>query len=501
MAGIGDLFDDARLIAANIADYASDIVEPTLRLGVTGLARSGKTVFITALVNALLSGGRLPLFEPYASGRLARAHLEPQPDDAVPRFAYEEHLAALTSGNDRHWPESTRRIAELRIVIRYESASLFGRTLSGGQLTLDIVDYPGEWLLDLPLLGLDYAEWSARTVAMSREGPRAELAAPWHALLAGLDAAAPAIESDAREAAARFTAYLAAARDERHALSALPPGRFMMPGDLEGSPALTFAPLDIQPGQRAVSGSLHAMMARRYDAYREKIVKPFFRDHFARLDRQIVLVDALQALNAGPAAIADLETALAEILVAFRPGANSLLSRIFARRIDRILFAATKADHVASADHDRLQAILRRLTSRAIERAEFAGAEVEAAALAAVRATREGTVVKDNESLPCVIGIPEQGQRLGRKAFNGEKEIAIFPGDLPENPESLFQQVESLSEAVESNSHPAEPDIDGDYRYVRFRPPLVTPAQGGVYHLPHIRLDRALQFLIGDRLR
>ena len=26
----------------------------------------------------------------------------------------------------------------------------------------------------------------------------------------------------------------------------LPPGRFLMPGDLEGSPALTFAPLDIR---------------------------------------------------------------------------------------------------------------------------------------------------------------------------------------------------------------------------------------------------------------
>ncbi|MGE0233311.1 MAG: YcjX family protein, partial [Flavobacteriaceae bacterium] len=476
MAGIGDLFDDARLIAASIADYAGDIVEPTLRLGVTGLARSGKTVFITALVNALLSGGRLPLFEPYASGRLAKARLDPQPDDAVPRFAYEDHLAALTAGETRHWPESTRRVAELRVIIRYESASLFGRTLSGGQLTLDIIDYPGEWLLDLPLLGLGFGEWSARTLAMSRQAPRAALAAPWHAHLATLDPAAPGDEADAREAAARFTAYLAAARDERHALSALPPGRFLMPGDLEGSPALTFAPLDVRSGDRPASGSLHAMMARRYDAYREKIVKPFFRDHFARLDRQIVLVDALQALNAGPAAIADLETALAEILTAFRPGANSFLSRIFARRIDRILFAATKADHVASNDHDRLQTILRRLTARAIDRAEFAGARVEASALAAVRATREGTVLKDGESLPCVIGVPEQGQRLGRQSFNGEKEIAIFPGDLPEKPESLFQQVESHSQAVESDSEAAGTAGGGEYRFIRFRPPLVTPS-------------------------
>jgi predicted YcjX-like family ATPase len=41
------------------------------------------------------------------------------------------------------------------------------------------------------------------------------------------------------------------------------------------------------------------MMERRYDAYRQIVVQPFFRDHFARLDRQIVLADALAAFNAG----------------------------------------------------------------------------------------------------------------------------------------------------------------------------------------------------------
>ena len=37
------------------------------------------------------------------------------------------------------------------------------------------------------------------------------------------------------------------------------------------------------------------MMERRYEAYKTHVVRPFFRDHFARLDRQIVLVDALDA--------------------------------------------------------------------------------------------------------------------------------------------------------------------------------------------------------------
>ena len=102
------------------------------------------------------------------------------------------------------------------------------------------------------------------------------------------------------------------------------------------------------------------MMERRYEAYKTHVVKPFFREHIARLDRQIVLIDAMQALNAGPGAMADLERALTEILACFRPGRGNFLTDLFSRRIDRILIAATKADHLHHESHDRLQAIVRR---------------------------------------------------------------------------------------------------------------------------------------------
>ncbi|HET7411238.1 MAG TPA: YcjX family protein, partial [Pararhizobium sp.] len=102
------LSDEARIAIDNLADRTTGMIEPTLRLGVTGLSRSGKTVFITALIHNLLHGGRLPLFNAQAEGRIVRAYLEPQTHDDVPRFAYEDHLAALT-GADRAWPQGTRR--------------------------------------------------------------------------------------------------------------------------------------------------------------------------------------------------------------------------------------------------------------------------------------------------------------------------------------------------------------------------------------------------------
>src|SRR6195952_5662143 len=178
-----DIVEEARLSARALLDYGDSFFNPTVRLGVTGLSRAGKTVFITALVHGLTRGGRFPVFEPYASGRIARARLEPQPDDAVPRFDYETHVGTLIEA--RCWPNSTVDISELRLVIDYQRQNGADRSL-----TLDIVDYPGEWLLDLPLLAKSYEQWAAESLALSRQEPRARLAAAWHAQLATLDAQA-----------------------------------------------------------------------------------------------------------------------------------------------------------------------------------------------------------------------------------------------------------------------------------------------------------------------
>src|SRR5437899_7434953 len=174
--GFSDIVEETRLSARALLEYADHFFHPTVRLGVTGLSRAGKTVFITALIHGLTRGGRFPIFEPYATGRIARSRLAPQPDDAVPRFAYENHVRTLIE--ERRWPSSTVDISELRLVIDYQRQNGADRTL-----TVDIVDYPGEWLLDLPLLNKSFEQWSAESLALSREAPRAKLAARWHAHL------------------------------------------------------------------------------------------------------------------------------------------------------------------------------------------------------------------------------------------------------------------------------------------------------------------------------
>ena len=83
------------------ADSASSAVseaffEPVIRLGVTGPSRSGKTVFITSLVTNLMNRARMKGLSAEASGRIQASFLQPQPDDLIPRFPYEAHLAKLT---------------------------------------------------------------------------------------------------------------------------------------------------------------------------------------------------------------------------------------------------------------------------------------------------------------------------------------------------------------------------------------------------------------------
>ncbi len=488
MASLTTFTDEARIALDTIAERTTGLFAPSMRVGVTGLSRAGKTVFISAFVHNLIQGGRLPLFEAQKSGRISRAFLEEQPDDAVPRFQYEDHIDALV--NARTWPESTRAISELRLTIEYESASGWNRMFSAGRLSVDIVDYPGEWLLDLPLLGKSYSEFSHDAFEMAALPVRTDLSEAWRKLSETIDPNADADEMTARKLFESFAAYLKACKLDERALSTLPPGRFLMPGDLEGSPALTFAPLPGLGTARPRAGSLHAMMERRYEAYKTHVIKPFFREHIARLDRQIVLIDAMQALNAGPGAIADLERAVTEILACFRPGRGSFLTDLFSRRIDRILVAATKADHLHHESHDRLQAIVRRLTERAVARANLSGADVDVLAMAAVRATREGTVKQGRETLPVIIGTPLEGETIGGETFDGKTETAIFPGDLPAKADSVFEVGNTLAN-----------DGDPAIRFVRFRPPkLEKTAEGVTLSLPHIRLDRALQFLIGDHL-
>ena len=461
----------ARSLENALASVTGGYLEPVTRIGVTGLSRAGKTVFISSLVANLLDRGRMPQLTAHAQGRIEAVYLQPQPDDTLPRFAYEDHLAALT-GDDPRWPESTRAVSELRLSFRTRPTGLLSALTGPRTLHVDIVDYPGEWLLDLALLDKTYADWSETT--LDRLSKRAE-AADFMATARAEDGALALDEPRAQALAASFTAYLHAARAA--GWSDCTPGRFLLPGDLAGSPVLTFAPLP-QP-TTVPRGSLWREMERRFDAYKSRVVRPFFRDHFAKIDRQIVLVDVLGAIHQGPRAVEDLRRTMAEVLAGFRPGRNGWLSGILGgKRVEKILFAATKADHLHHIQHPALTAIMQAMLRDAQSRADFAGAETMALSLAALRCTVEESISRDGHSLDAV---------RGRLLATG-KQAAMYAGELPTDPARL------LSPAREGASR----WLDAEFGVMGFAPARLHLRAGE--GPPHIRLDRAAEFLIGDRL-
>ncbi|MGJ8622856.1 MAG: YcjX family protein [Yoonia sp.] len=444
--------------------------EPVIRLGVTGLSRAGKTVFITSLIANLMDRGRMPQLEAAARGAIQTAYLQPQPDDTVPRFAYEAHLADLTAA-DPVWPHGTRQISELRLSLRVQPSGLLSGFSGPRTVHIDIVDYPGEWLLDLGLLDQSYADWSQAALERAAGRPGGDVFA---AAAAKTDPEAALDEPAAQALAASFTAHLLASRAAGY--SDCSPGRFLLPGDLEGSPVLTFAPL---PAGSCPRGSLGREFERRFESYKRKIVRPFFRDHFAKIDRQIVLVDVLGAIHGGPSTLDDLRTAMARILSAFRPGRNDFLARIFnGRRVEKILFAATKADHLHHTQHPQLTAITKALLREAVDRADFAGAQTGAMSIAALRTTVEDTMTHQGRDLDVVRG----------RLLDTGKQAAFYPGALPDDPAQLLNPARAGSKTW----------LDADYSIMRFAPAAITRKPGD--GLPHIRLDKAAQFLLGDKL-
>jgi len=445
----------------------------TVRLAVTGLSGSGKTAFITSLLYNLLSAvghpARLPFLRAAAERRIFAARLDAPPVETIAVFPVRDAITALAA-DPPHWPPSTTELRRADLTLCFTPAGFLGRVAGGtAELRLEVLDYPGEWLLDLPLLGQSYRDWSRVTLERARRGARASLARDWLDFLARHSADSPGDPEAAHQAHVLYRAFVAACRTQEQ-LSLLQPGRFLNAGQIADPSLLWFCPMPFAIGVHPRGGSMAALMEARFEAYKQLVVRPFFAQLARGVDRQIVLVDVLRALNAGQAAFADQRLAFETILAAFRFGRRGLLRLLFGARIDRVLFAATKADHVPALQRDHLEALMANLVAVPTLRAEAANAQVAAMALASICCTEDGTDVIDGRKVDVVIGLPE----------GGERRIRFFPGIVPVAPPPEGFWGERFTE------------------FPVFQPPRIAPAVGD--GVPHINLDKALDFLLGDAL-
>ena len=448
----------------------------TLRLAVTGLSRSGKTAFITSLINQLLhinqeGNAHLPLFEAARNQSILAVKRVPQQDLSIPRFDYEANLNDLMN-NPPQWCQSTRGVSETRLAIRFERQSgLLRHFKERCTLYLDIFDYPGEWLLDLPLLNLDFQQWSLEQAQIT-SGIRQQFAQDWLDKLKNLDLSAVVNEDVLAQIAKSYTDYLLACKAE--GMQFIQPGRFVLPGELEGAPVLQFFPLlHLSEEQwsklkrEAKSNSYFAVLNKRYDYYRNKVVKGFYENYFSTFDRQVILADCLTPLNHSQQAFIDMQTGLNQLFKNFHYGKRNLLNRLFSPNIDKLMFVATKADHITTDQIQNLISLMRQLVQEGGRHVEFEGIDTEYTAIAAIRATKQVLVNQNGKQIKAIQGVRSVDKQL----------ITLYPGSVPSKlPNAEFWSKQSF-------------DFDS------FEPQVLQQGES----IPHLRMDAVLQFLLADR--
>ena len=102
---------------------AARLANNHVNLAVTGLSGSGKTAFITSLVNQLIEANEasnLPFFSVVRESRLVGVKRDVQPNLTFSRFAYEDALSKLTQSSPE-WPSSTKGISQVRLKIKYKN--------------------------------------------------------------------------------------------------------------------------------------------------------------------------------------------------------------------------------------------------------------------------------------------------------------------------------------------------------------------------------------------
>ena len=420
-----------------------NLFSATVRIGVTGLSRAGKTAFLTSAAANLLAR---------PAPRFALAPLDA---GDVPRFDHAAHLAALAA-DPPGWPARTNTVSMLAL-----TASKPQTLLPDRRIRLEFLDYPGEWLLDLPLLAQSYAAWSHATLQRLRAPQWDGLTREFLTFAAGLPPRASADEALAHAGARLYRDMLGRLREA--GMAYLQPGRHLMPAPGLEPPWMAFFPLE-------GDGPFAGLLARRYDAYVDAVRRDLASPLFANVDRLVVLADVLTALHAGEAAFADTRDALAAAAGALRfrfSFAEALTAlaglRFPARIIDRVAFVATKADHVADRQRGNLAALMKTL-------AQIPGDGIASAhfAAASVRCTEDFVWTLEGRPVSAV-----RGRVLGESVLTRS-----YPGEVPDRPpDAEFWQ------------HPflALPDFEP----MRLR-------DGGASGIPNIGMDGLLDFLLGD---
>ncbi|WP_269749781.1 YcjX family protein [Salinimonas marina] len=197
------------------------------RFTITGLSRSGKSMLFTSLMTMLKfrSEGKydcLPLLE-HLPMELVE-HMWVEPLEGFKLFPVEEHLAALHQGQ---WPSPTEDVYGFKLVVRLKQTGKVKKyLLPYTDIVFEFIDYPGEWLTDLPLLNRTFNQWSDSSWAQQMNRPQRDYANDWHQLVEEFDFDIAPDETSVASLVSTYRAYLQHAK--ANGITLLQPGSFLL---------------------------------------------------------------------------------------------------------------------------------------------------------------------------------------------------------------------------------------------------------------------------------
>jgi len=358
------------------------------RLAIVGLSRVGKTVFITSLINHLLKHKpkRFAL-DKKKKLQIIRSSKCPASGDRVwNEFPYRRFRDSIAKGK---WPEKTKDCYEYTLSFTCNTS-----LVTHYQLTL--YDIPGERLADVGMVQHDYESWSHdmlellrlfsdspeenSSVSLEEKTTQDAIRNYWKLAESG-----PGAVKDPEELIAGYKRALVGVRNRGIEIS---PSIFLLDqkgsmieevaerireriGEPEqdvseeywkrligeiadarhsGLPEKEFCPL----GEDWHSEEIAKEFARRYEEYREKIVRPLL-DKLLSCDGIVVLVDLAQILQGGPDARNALGMFVEKLFEVIHPQSPLLSALGLRRQTRRVAVAAAQCDRFHSKDWDSLK--------------------------------------------------------------------------------------------------------------------------------------------------
>lgn len=163
----------------------------------------------------------------------------------------------------------------------------------------------------------------------------------------------------------------------------------------------------------------------------------------------------------------EMKLGLQQLFKHFHYGNRSLFHRLFASKIDKLLFVASKADHITSDQIPHLESLMRQLVQEGGRHAEFDGIDTAYQAIAAIRATEAVIATQNGEKFKAIRGIRSRDK----------KQVTLYPGSVPSRlPSAAYWQTNRF-------------DFD------QFEPRKLDFAEA----ISHFRMDAVLQFILADQ--